>query len=199
MKKILVLSLGLLGLTLVPLRATTYVFENFNTTLLDGTAQPWTGMLEVELGAFINGFTPTNANRDLWLGNWVAETGGYYDASGPEWSAALNLADNATLSVGTQLYVWAFDLQSGASAQSALLVDGAWKTVSNSSLDLTTNFFGFSAGTSALVGAFDFNAQTARTATASAVPEPGTSALLAGLAVLGLVACRRGRRVSRTQ
>jgi hypothetical protein len=193
MKKLLLTGLALLALASPGLRATTYVFENFNTTLLDANGQPWTASLNLELGGFINGFTPTAANRSDWAANWVADPGGYYDPTGPEWSASLVLASNAVFAVGTQLYLWAFDFQSGASAQSGLFVDASWKTVTNAPLDLTPNFLGFTGGTTAIVGAYSFSGLTAATAGASAIPEPSAWAALTGLAALALAVSRRPR------
>jgi len=99
---------------LISTRATDYVFENFDTTLFKSGGQPWAGgVVNVEVGTFINGFTPTAGNLSSWLANWKADTCGFYDPSGPEWSAALVLADNSVFKQNAQLYLWAFDSHTG--------------------------------------------------------------------------------------
>jgi len=196
MKKLLLLLALLPGFT--ALHATGYVFENFDVSLLDASGQPWSGTLTVELSAFSGSFTPVPTNLGQWSSSWIAGSSGYYDSSGPEWSAELLLADNAVYTAGTQVYLWAFDSRiPGETSQWVLLTDPSWLVTTNAGDDNSNYMFAFSANTTAIVGSFDLGSLSAATAPAvSAVPEPATWTALSGLFALGLAISRRRRRRS---
>jgi hypothetical protein len=194
MRKATLLAL-LLGARLA---ATEYVFQDFEKVIRDRLGIVWTTQLDLRIGAFSSGFTATMQNYSSWSPNFVTEpTPGYYVGpalGGPEFSATLLLADNATLAVGTQLRVWISTPSNFAgAAQVALLTDASWLVAANSPTDVNTRYFEFSQSTTALFGTFDFNADAIATQAVGVIPEPSYFGLGLGGACLALAVARRRR------
>lgn len=191
MKKIIVL-LGVLTSAILPLKATEYLFMNFDTTFTTHAGGPWVGdSLDLELGGFTGGFVANQANLADWGASWYASGTGYFDGSGPESMAVLNLADNSVMTPGSQLSLWVFDTKSPG-GEWALYTDPSWITISNTDSGLGGSF-DFTAQTVAVFGSFDLGAHVAATSVASAIPEPSTWACFAGVAALGFAAYRKRR------
>lgn len=182
------------------LPATEYVFQNFDVFLRDRLGSTWNTQLNVKLGVFSSGFTPTLENYGSWETNFVTDVSpGYYvgpSAGGPEYSAALHLSDNVTLSVGSQIRLW-IETPAGhpGGRQMALFTDSSWLLVANSPTDVTTRYFDFSNVTNADFGTFDFNNHLASTVAVTAVPEPSSYAVGVGLPILAMALLARRRRI----
>ena len=193
--------LPLLMLLMVRLSATEYVFQNFDKVVRDRLGVVWGTQLDVRIGAFNPAFTATLQNYSSWSPNFVTEpTPGYYvgpSLGGPEFSATLLLADNATLAAGTQLRVWISTPSNYAgAAQVALLTDANWLVATNSPTDVITRYYDFSVSTTAIFGTFDNNANLIATQAVGAIPEPSYFGLGLGGACLALAVVRR-RRLAR--
>jgi hypothetical protein len=172
-------------LAVLPLRATEYLFGNFDTTLFTAAGPAWPGALDLQLGGFSGGFTPTNANTGDWLANWISDPSGYYTpVDGPEWSASLALIDNVLFTEGASLYLWVFDTQTGPASEWGLFTDATWLVAANSSIDPSVYSYDFGGGTTAVFGQVNHAGGVATTAAVSAVPEPGSTAAILGLVVL---------------
>ncbi len=186
------------------LAATEYVFQDFEKVVRDRLGVVWSTQLDVRLGAFATGFTATMQNYANWSPNFVTvPTPGYYVGpalGGPEFSATLLLADNATLPVGTQLRVWISTPSNFAgAAQVALLTDANWLVAANSPTDVNTRYYEFSQSTTALFGTFDFNADAIATQAVGAIPEPSYFGLGLGGSCLVLAVARRRRAALATR
>lgn len=197
----IVCSIALL-LAASSLSATEYVFQNFDIFLRDRLGITWATQLDVSLGVFEAGFTPTLENYSTWNTKFTTDSSpGYYVGpadGGPEYSAALRLSDNLTIPVGSQLSLWIRTPAGfGGEAQAALFTDSSWLTVSNSPTDVVTRYFDFSNVTTAVFGTFDFNNSAAATVAVTAVPEPSSYGLGLGLPTLVLAAFVRRRRMAR--
>jgi hypothetical protein len=188
--------------TVSSLSATEYVFQNFDIFLRDRLGITWATQLDVSIGVFDAGFTPTLENYSTWNTKFTTDPSpGYYvgpAGGGPEYSAALRLSDNLTIPVGSQLRLWIRTPAGfGGAAQTALFTDSSWLTVSNSPTDVVTRYFDFSNVTTAVFGTFDFNNNQANTVEVTAVPEPSSYALGVALPALALAAFARRRRMAR--
>ena len=197
----IVCSIALL-LVASSLSATEYVFQNFDIFLRDRLGITWATQLDVSLGVFEAGFTPTLENYSTWNTKFTTDSSpGYYVGpadGGPEYSAALRLSDNLTIPVGSQLRLWIRTPAGfGGAAQTALFTDSSWLTVSNSPTDVVTRYFDFTNVTTAVFGTFDFNNNQANTVEVTAVPEPSSYALGVALPALALAAFARRRRMAR--
>lgn len=196
MKKTILSSLLLGAALTAPLSATEYFFNDFDYRAVDTSFADWTS-LNLELGKFAAGFTPTVENLDLWASNWVpfadpAYSSSGYFAAGPEWSASLALPDNTDYAVGDSLYLWAFNALTGPGREWALLADANWKVVLNDPLDPNSVDFGFSGQTTALFGVINANREFVQTVAAVPVPEPATwVGMTAGSLMMGFIALRR--------
>lgn len=181
-------------------QATEYVFQNFDVFLRDRLGSTWNTQLNVKLGVFSSGFTPTLENYGSWETNFVTDASpGYYVGpvdGGPEYSAALHLSDNLALPVGSQIRLWVYT-PGGFSGgiQTALFTDVSWQVVANSPTDVTTRYLDFSNVTSADFGTFDFNNHLASTVAVTAVPEPSSYAIGMGLPILAMAILARRRRI----
>jgi hypothetical protein len=200
MKNVIMVALGLAAAA--PLSATEYLFNDLTYRAVDSSGTDWSS-LNVELGKFAAGFTPTSANLDLWGANWIPfadpmySPSGYF-AAGPEWQALISLPDNSQYAVGDTLFLWAFDSLVGAGREWALLTDASWSVVANDILDPVMQEFAFTSQTTALFGAIQHQRNDPLVMTAQAVavpvPEPSTWAGVIGGVVLTLFAARRRRR-----
>ncbi len=185
-----------------PAWATEYVFENFAIVLKDRLGTALNSQLEVRLGFFDPSFTPSLANYDQWTTKFTTDvSAGYYvgaNLGGPEWSAALRLADNSVVPVGAQLRLW---IQTPAGfadgPQALLLTDSSWLAVANSPIDVNTRYFDFSSATQALVGTFNFNDGEGSLVSVTAVPEPSYFGAFCSVASLGAAIAVRSRRRQR--
>ena len=188
----------ILGSLATTASATEYVFQDF-FVLKHPTGVAWNNtQLDVKLGKFASGFTPTLNNYSNWDGNFVTQTAGYYvglSGGGPEFSTSLTLADNLNFAVNDQLWLLV-QTPSGyvGTKETALFTDTAWRIVANSPTSVVTNFFQFNNTTSATFGLIDFAASTSGTVTVAAIPEPSTYGLGAGLVALAAVAVHRRRK-----
>jgi len=188
--------------TVSSLSATEYVFQNFDIFLRDRLGVTWATQLDVSIGVFESGFTPTLENYSSWNTRFITDSSpGYYvgpAGGGPEYSAALRLSDNLTIPAGSQLRLWIRTPAGfGGAAQTALFTDSSWLTVSNSPTDVVTRFFDFTNLTTALFGTFDFNNNQANTIEVTVVPEPSSYGLGLGLPALAAAAFVRRRRMAR--
>lgn len=182
----------------LPLSATVYTFGNFDYDLRTSAGASWSSG-NLALGKFALNFTPTALNVSDWSAKWISDSAGYFDGSGPEWSAELVLANNTTFSAGDQLYLWAYDSVVGPNCQWALLTDPSWKVVVNSPLATDPILFDFTARTTALLGSINGVDQTVRSAAlvaAAPVPEPATWVSVAAGASMILLLARRRRTSS---
>ena len=194
--KILILALA--ATLSVASEAAEFVIGNYevNLTRQDGTA--WGDFLDVELGTFQTGFTPTAGNMGSWGTNFASiGTAGYYDPSGPEWSDSILLPSNSSpYAAGAQMYLWVYDSKVvDGTSQWLLLSDSSWKMNAITPESMTTDYV-FTSGTHVVdgVGSFNYSDMVASTAFATAVPEPSTYAAILGFVTLGLVGYRRFRR-----
>ena len=126
--------------------ATSFMLSDYNGTLFVSTGTAVTTVSELSFGYFTGGFTPTTGNFSQWMANFVGVSG-YVDGSSPEWSAAIDIANNLTYPVDTQLYVIAYNILDSASTttatEAAILTNTAWKIIAASGTDLVPNFFDF--------------------------------------------------------
>lgn len=195
--RLFLVSAGLLAAS--SLSATEYVFQNFDVVIRDRLGIVWGTQLDVEIGAFSSGFTPTLQNYSSWRTNFITDSSpGYYVGpalGGPEYSATLHLADNSVLAAGTQLKIWIHTPTGFAGgAQTALLTDASWLVVANSPTDVVTRYYDLSGITTAAFGTIDFNNNLASTVAVTSIPEPSTYGLFLGLPCLGLALLGRRRR-----
>lgn len=186
------------------LSATEYVFQNFDVLLRDKIGTTWNVQLDVEIGAFDSGFTPTLQNYSTWRAHFTTDpTPGYYvgpSGGGPEYSAALHLSDNAIVPIGTQLRLWIHTPSGFAGgAQTALFRDASWLIVANSPTDVTTRYYDFANITAAEFGTYDFNNHLASTVAVPGVPEPSTYGIGLGLPAFALALLARRRRKASAQ
>ena len=68
-----------------------------------------------QLGKFTDGFTPTEANADVWAANWVVfDTipGSSYNAPFGYFTSEAQLLDNSVFHAGDQAFVWVYNSQS---------------------------------------------------------------------------------------
>jgi hypothetical protein len=182
------------------LSATEYVFQNFDVFLRDRVGITWATQLDVSIGVFESGFTPTLENYSTWNVKFTTDSSpGYYVGpadGGPEYSAALRLSDNLIVPAGTQLRLWIRTPSGfGGTVETAMFTDPSWLTVSNSPTDVVTRYFDFTNLTSADFGSFDFNGNSASTIAVTAVPEPSSYGLHLGLSSMALAMLFRRRRL----
>ncbi|HEX2101203.1 MAG TPA: PEP-CTERM sorting domain-containing protein [Candidatus Synoicihabitans sp.] len=192
------LTVSLLAATLAaPLSATQYFFYDSTTTLQDSGGTPWSVSLDVQLGAFTDGFVPTADNLLDWSSYWTTGLlgAGYYDPVGPEWDASLTLLDNTLLPVGAPLYLMVWGNLIGPASEVALFSDAAWQVGVNDPLDLFPVLLEFSDESFAVVGSLDWSAGLAGTAAINftPVPEPATWGAAGAIALLAAAAWRRRR------
>ncbi len=164
-----------------------------------------------ELGAFVNGFTPTAENTDLWEANWQAidQSGEESGVSYVPGSGGFGDTHNYTLEDsagsmgqpgvgGLQAYVWGFDSRSGGGEWILFTQTGTaepWilPAVGNVADGTTFNYNLDEADTVVLGSITDLSATSTRFQTV-AVPEP--SAALLALVSLAAAAFRtRSRHV----
>ena len=196
-------------------RATSFILGDYVYVVNETTGLAVTGSVkELQFGFFASGFTPTAANASQWLANFTGVTG-YYDPSGPEWSAGISTGNNTTYAINQQLSAIVFNLDDdtdlltalagglSGSVQAAIVTNPLWTVVAASGSDPTSYVFDlngrtvdtgssqtFTAGASvALVGSIN-----SETSTVALVPEPSTGALMM-IGAAGLVALRRLRKV----
>ena len=187
--------LGLLVLFASPLVAieinyTSPAFEIGKTS----TGALLTNGFTFALGSFGN-FTPTADNLNLWNGNFTALGTTNWDETFTQFSGTVTLSSNAApFATTTQAYIWGYNFDVvGSASQWVLLTNPNWTFPQSS--DLFPVSWGTSdIGTSAIFGALAPSAGVGANPylqTLAAVPEPGTYAVLAGLAALGFAVWRR--------
>ncbi len=174
--------------------ATEFVLSDYDVNIFNSAGSLWGTELNLEFGSF-GSFTPDSTNLSNWGINFVSSDVGYLDPSSPEWSTRLVTATNdGVWSVGSQLYLWAYDSKTlDGVSQWLLLTDTTWVMPTVSSTDPTVDFV-LSANTVRIFGDYDYGSFSAGTALATAVPEPSTYAAVLGGLVLGVVGYRRYRR-----
>ena len=149
------------------------------------------------VGSF-ESFTPTTLNTADWLGNFTSLGSINWDTTFTQYSGTANLTNNATpFTSGSQAYVWGYNTQTIASGTEWILLTNSSWTYPTAGNVPTVNWDASDVGTVAVVG-FISSATVGtgadpylQTAAISAVPEPSTYALLAGVAMLGFVWLRR--------
>lgn len=195
-----------------PAWSTSFILGDYVYTVRDNANTVITGTTQLRFGFFANGFTPTANNANLWLSNFTGVSG-YFDGSGPEWSAGIPLSNNSVYAVGTQLSVIIFNfgvsanasslLASGLSAnyQAAVITNPLWTITAASGSDPTAYNFSLDGklvdtGTSQIPtsGASTALVGTLSSSSVTLVPEPSTGALMM-IGAVGLVALRRLRKV----
>lgn len=194
--------LPFLGALALPLHATQYYFGNWDVTLSQADGSAWTSETTIQLGKFADGFLPTTANVNDWFSHWLSTpaASGYYDPSGPEWSAALDLVDNAVFNAGDQFYLWVFDSSLSPTGELALFTDASWLGALNSSEDYTSYSFDFTRNTEALWGSVDLSSGLAYTAPLQTRPVPDLTSWEAwALCLALLVGCTRRKRRATAQ
>ena len=100
-------------------KATSYILGDYIYTVRDSSNIAVNSITQLQFGFFTGGFTPTASNASQWLANFTGVSG-YFDGSGPEWSAAIDIGSNATYPVNTQLSVIIFNFGVGQNASSLL-------------------------------------------------------------------------------
>lgn len=129
--------------------ATSFIFSDFNGTLSTSTGTQVTTINEMMFGFFTGGFTPTTNNFAQWLPNFTGVSG-YADAGSPEWSAAIDIPDNTSYPVNTQLHVIVYNIletnqaNKASATQAAIFTNPRWTIISASATDLVPNYFDFS-------------------------------------------------------
>ena len=135
-----------LFLTGAPARATSFMLSDYNGTLFSSTGTAVTTTNELSFGFFSGGFTPSTNNVANWAANFIGISG-YVDGGSPEWSASIDISDNLTYPVNTQLYVIAYNIPDNASkttaTEAAIFTNAAWKIIAASGTDLVPNYFDF--------------------------------------------------------
>jgi hypothetical protein len=193
-----IIKLLALGSLAVSASATEYVFQDF-FVLNRSNGAAWNNtQLDVKLGKFASGYTPLLNDYSNWDSHFITQTAGYYvgpSGGGPEFSATLTLADNATFAINDQLWLL---VQTPAgyvgTKETALFTDASWRIVANSPTAVVTNFYQFSNASTATFGLLDFASSTSGTVAVPAVPEPSTYGLWAGALALGTVFFRSRRK-----
>lgn len=127
-------------------RATSFILSDFNGTLSVSAGTQVTTMNELMFGFFANSFTPTALNFAQWLPNFTGVSG-YFDGSGPEWSAGIDIGDNNIYPVGRQLHVIVYNIlnanegNKASATQAAIITNPRWVIASASATDIVPNFF----------------------------------------------------------
>ena len=170
-------------------KATSFVLNDFSGNLYTSSSTLVATTNEIRFGFFAGGFTPTAANFGNWLSNFTGVSG-FFDGSSPEWSAAIDLGDNALYPVNSQLAVIAYNILDNANTstatQAAVFTDTGWRITASAGADPTQNYFSIGGSTSALVGSI-----SGGNVYMAVIPEPSTLSLMGQ----GLV-CLMGRRRS---
>ena len=139
-------GLMVLVLTGGPARATSFMLSDYSGTLFASTGTAVTTVNELSFGFFSGGFIPSTNNVANWAANFIGVSG-YVDGGSPEWSASIDISDNLTYPVNTQLYVIAYNIPNNdditSAAEAAIFTNSAWKIVAASGTDLVPNYFDF--------------------------------------------------------
>lgn len=126
--------------------ATSFILSDFNGTVSLSAGTQVTSVNELMFGFFANGFTPTVGNFAQWLPNFTGVSG-YFDGSSPEWSAGIEIGDNALYPVGSQLSVIVYNIlnineaNKASATQAAIITNPSWVITSASGTDLVPNYF----------------------------------------------------------
>lgn len=188
MKNILSMALGLLAVS--TLTAGTYDFYGEGISLFSEGDAVTSGSYAVRFGTYEEGvFTP-------YLGSsYNAANTGFISADDGEMYGTLTQSDNSNVPAFSQMYLSVSLISETSdydfSAPQAILTDSTWLAPT---FTLTSqNSFEFTSGTTAVVGAFDYN-EGAPVISVAAVPEPAAAAALLGVAAIGICGLRRRRR-----
>ena len=170
---------------------------------------PMDASFAVQLGTFVDGFSPTSENTSVWTENWRAfdeantENGGYNPAGFVTRLPVMNgdgTTSNTDLDVGfdfrsnpddpTQAYMWFFNDKNGdANSEWALVTDASW--VFPQTVEPTANSdWRPSETTNAEFGTYVDGGVGSNTFQTAAVPEPSVAMLLLG----GVFCFSAGRR-----
>lgn len=147
------------------------------------------------IGSFGN-FTPDSSNVADWASNFtVLGSVNWTEGLFSQYSGTGNLLNNnAPFTTSNQGFIWGYNTQViGASTEWILLTNASW-TFPTSGSQPTVDWTSTDVGTYAALGVLNTLSSDPYLQTAnllSAVPEPSTYALLAGLATLGFVWFRR--------
>ena len=152
------------------------------------------------LGSF-GEFTPTNSNTVAWDASFTLLDSVFWDDTFTQFSGTATLATNTDpFATTTQAYIWGYDAISGVADEWILFTNPGWLFPSSADF-LPTGWDISDAGTTTIVGELaDHLGATPylQTASVSAVPEPGTTALVIALAMAGVVGHRIRRRRTAT-
>ncbi|MCC6414445.1 MAG: PEP-CTERM sorting domain-containing protein [Opitutaceae bacterium] len=193
--RLLLVSLFLVGA--LGLRAQTTI--NFTSQAFEigktSTGDTLTDTFVFSLGTF-DSFTPTAGNLANWASNFTAlGSTTTWETNFTQYSGSSTLSNNnAPFTNGSQGYVWGYNSQSiSPTSQWILLTNTSW-TFPIAGSTPTINWTSTDIGTVAVFGVINTTSSDPYLQT-SAVPEPSTYALLAGLVMFSFVCYRR--RVTR--
>jgi len=167
-----------------------------------------------EMGAFTDGFVPTDQNTDEWLDHWVLvnddEGESLEDARTPfrvvssifpdygGFTSSIEFENNnAPFSINTQGYIWGFDNRTEAGDSEWILLTNAdeWRFPDSSNQQLVTQVWSVGTSSEVVVGSVTGASMTLGSVTvaslASPIPELSSTSLLAFGSLTLLVARRR--------
>lgn len=188
-------------------RATSFTLSDFNGTVSLSVGTQVTTVNELMFGFFAPSFTPSVVNFNQWLSNFTGVSG-YFNGTGPELSASIDIGGNTVYPVGQQLSVIVYNIlnsneaNKASATEAAIFTNPRWVISSALSTDLTTYYFDLTGShqgydnlgaeinratgtTSALVGIF-----SGSSATMAVIPEPSSMSLL----IMGLASALAFRR-----
>lgn len=179
------------------LHATSFILSDFGANLRTSSSTVVTSVNEIRFGFFASGFTPTGANFGSWGANFTGVSG-YFDGSTPEWSAGLNLGDNALYPINTQLAVIAYNILDNANVatatQAAIFTNPSWVISSSTGSDPTQFTFDLSGKVAPTVAAGSttalFGSIIGGDVQMAVIPEPSSLSLL-GVGLFAFLARNR--------
>ena len=191
-----ILLAGLVIASAISLRAQTTI--NFTSQAFEiGKTSTGTALdtsYTFALGSF-GSFVPDSSNIADWASNFTTLGSTTWDEVFTQYSGTGNLVNNnAPFTTSNQGFIWGYNTQViGAATEWILLTNANW-TFPTAGSQPTVDWTSTDGGTYAALGVLNALSADPYLQTAnllSAVPEPSTYALLAGLAMLGFVWFRR--------